>query len=114
MPGCIGTCSYPGLRANQRYDVAAQGRRIKCLLNGSRPSFRNTRLDQLAKHAAEIALRLAALPADGLRNNPEALDSIEQLAMRILTEVSAVRSAKSRPAGESRGMWPAMQPVQRQ
>jgi hypothetical protein len=71
-------------------------------------------VDQLAKQAAEIALRLAALPADGLRSNPEALDSIEQLAVRILREVSAVRDARARPVGETRGMWPAMGPLQRQ
>ena len=71
-------------------------------------------MDQLAKQAAEIALRLAALPADDLRDNPDALDSIEQLAMRILKEVSAVRNAKRLPVGESRGMWPVMKPLQRQ
>jgi hypothetical protein len=70
-------------------------------------------VDQLAKQAAEIALRLAALPAGDLRDNPEVLDSIEQLAMRILKEVSVVRSTKP-PAGETRGMWPAMKPLQRQ
>ena len=68
-------------------------------------------MDQLAKQAAEIALRLAALPADGLHNHPEALDSIEQLATRILTEVSAVRAANSRPVGETRGMWRIPQPI---
>jgi hypothetical protein len=71
-------------------------------------------VDQLAKQAAEIALRLAALPASDLCDNPEALDSIEQLAMRILKEVSAVRNAKRVPVGESRGMWPVMKPLQRQ
>jgi hypothetical protein len=71
-------------------------------------------VDQLAKQAAEIALRLAALPADGLRGNPEALDSIEQLAMRILKEVSAVRDAKPLPVGDTRGLWPVMRPLQRQ
>ena len=59
------------------------------------PPARTTQVDQLAKQAAEIALRLAALPAGDLRDNPEVLDSIEQLAMRILKEVSAVRSAKA-------------------
>jgi hypothetical protein len=77
------------------------------------PPAEENQVDQLAKQAAEIALRLAALPAD-LRHNPEALDSIEQLAMRILKEVSAVRNAKSIPAGETRGMWPVMKPLQRQ
>jgi surfactin synthase thioesterase subunit len=71
-------------------------------------------VDPLAKQAAEIALRLAALPADGLRNNLEALDSIEQLAREILKEVSAARAGKSRVVGETSGMWRAMQPVRRQ
>ena len=48
-----------------------------------------SKIDQLAKQAADMALRLAALPADGLRNDLEALNSIEQLAMRILRDVSA-------------------------
>jgi hypothetical protein len=78
-----------------------------------RAARQDPHLDQLAKQAAEIALRLAALPADGLRNNLEALDSLEQLAMRILQEVSTVRNARSRSVGETRGMWPAKQPVQR-
>ena len=76
--------------------------------DGSAPAFRNTQVDQLAKQAAEIALRLAALPADGLRNNFEALASIEQLAMRILKEVAVARATKSHPVGATRGMWPAM------
>jgi hypothetical protein len=81
--------------------------------DGFVPPARNPHLDQLAKQAAEIALRLAALPADGLRNNLEVLDSLEALAMRILHEVSAVRNSRGRPVGETRGMWPIMQPVQR-
>jgi len=82
--------------------------------SGSTPPAEENQVDQLAKQAAEIALRLAALPAGDLRHNPEALDSIEQLAMRILKEVSALRNARSIPAGESRGMWPVMKPLQRQ
>ena len=70
-------------------------------------------MDQLAKQAAEIALRLAALPAGGLRNNLDALDSIEQLALRILKEVSVARTCKSVPVGETRGAWPIMRPLQR-
>ena len=62
-------------------------------------------VDQLAKQAAEIALRLAALPADGLRNNPQALDAIERLAMGILKEVSSVRAGNSHAVGEVSGMW---------
>lgn len=71
-------------------------------------------MDQLAKQAAEIALRLAALPADGLRTNLQDLDAIENLAMGILKEVSAVRAGKSRPTGEVSGIWRAMQPTPRQ
>ncbi len=77
------------------------------------PPVRTTQVDQLAKQAAEIALRLAALPAGDLRDNPEVVDSIEQLAMRILKEVAALRAAKA-PPGETRGMWPVMKPLQRQ
>jgi predicted amino acid racemase len=94
--------------------VAAQGLKVIWLSDGSAPSCENTQVNQLAKHAAEIALRLAALPADGSSNNLETLDTIEQLAMRILQEVAAVRAAKSHPAGETTGRWPAMQPVRRQ
>jgi surfactin synthase thioesterase subunit len=71
-------------------------------------------VDQLAKQTAEIALRLAALPAEGLRNNIELLDSIEQLALQILKEVSAVRVGKSHMVGETSGRWRAMQTLQRQ
>ena len=72
-----------------------------------------SKIDQLAKQAADLSLRLAALPADGLRNDLEALNSIEQLAMRILTDVSAIRTGRGRPVGETRGMWPVVQDVQR-
>ena len=75
---------------------------------------RNAQVDQLAKQAAEIALRLATLPADGSRNNLEALDSIEQLALQILKEVSVVRAGKSPVVGETSGIWRAMQPVRGQ
>jgi len=99
---------------NQRYDAAGLAWRIGWLWDGAAPFQGTPKVDQLAKQAAEIALRLAALPADGLRNNSEALDSIEALAMRILKEVSAVRASKSYAVGETRGMWRAMQPVRRQ
>jgi hypothetical protein len=75
-----------------------------------KPSL-GTLVDQLAKDAAEISLRLAALPAGGLPNNPEALDSIELLARRILKEVAEIRTARIRKPGETSGMWRAMQPV---
>jgi len=70
-------------------------------------------VDQLAKQAAELALRLAALPAHGLRNDIQTLDALEQLAIRLLKEISAVRTGTSRSIGETSGMWPVMQPVQR-
>ncbi|MFY9727787.1 MAG: hypothetical protein WB579_15010 [Bryobacteraceae bacterium] len=70
-------------------------------------------MDQLAKQAAEIALRLAALPADGMRNDLDALETIEQLAVQILKEVSAVRAGNNHVVGESSGMWRARQFLQR-
>jgi hypothetical protein len=71
-------------------------------------------VDQLAKQAAQIALRLAALPADG-RNDPKALQDIEELARGILQAVASVRLAQNGAgAGESRGIWRAMQPLRRQ
>jgi hypothetical protein len=70
-------------------------------------------VDQLAKQAAELALRLAALPADQLRTDLQALDAIERLASEILKEVTVVRARNARPPGESRGMWRAVQPLQR-
>jgi hypothetical protein len=70
-------------------------------------------MDQLARQASEIALRLAALPAEGLREDMPALDSIEQLALQILKEVSAVRVGQSRAVGERSGSWPAMQQLRR-
>jgi len=68
-------------------------------------------VNELAKPAAEIALRLAAMPADGLRGNLEELESLELLAMRILREIAAVRAAKNHAVGEIRGIWRAVQPV---
>jgi len=70
-------------------------------------------MDQLARHAAEIAQRLAALPGEGLRDEMRALDNIEELALQILKEVSAARVGKSRALGESSGSWPVMQPIRR-
>jgi hypothetical protein len=75
--------------------------------------IRRPKVEQLAKQAAELALRLAAFPADGLRNNLQALDAIEQLAIQVLREVSTVRADRNPASGETRGMWRAMQPVQR-
>ena len=70
-------------------------------------------MDQLARHAAEIAQRLSALRVEGLRDDMQALDHIEQLAIQILKEVSAVRIGKSRALGESSGAWRAMPPIRR-
>jgi hypothetical protein len=47
-------------------------------------------LEQLTEQAAELALRLAALPSNGLRNDSQDLDAIEQLALRILQEISSL------------------------
>jgi hypothetical protein len=41
-------------------------------------------VDQPTKQATEFALRLAALPADGLCDNLQGLDVIDNLAMRVL------------------------------
>jgi hypothetical protein len=74
--------------------------------------MRNTEVDQLAKQAAEIAVRLATLPAEGVHNDA-ALDSLELLAVRVLREISAARTGKIQPIGETCGMWPAAQPLRR-
>ncbi len=71
-------------------------------------------MDHLAKHAAELALRLAALPSDKLHHDPQALDAIEEMAARVLREVAAVRRNAARPVGETSGMWRIVQPVPRQ
>lgn len=69
-------------------------------------------MEQLAKQAAEIALRLTALPDNGARD--QALDAIEQLAVQILKGVSAARVGKPYSTGESRGAWRVMTPIVRQ
>jgi hypothetical protein len=71
-------------------------------------------VDQLRKDVAELALRLAALPADGLRDDTVLLDAIEQLATRLLKEVSAARMIRTRSVGETSGMWRAVTPLTRQ
>jgi surfactin synthase thioesterase subunit len=70
-------------------------------------------MDQLAKQVAEMALRLAAYPADGLRQNEPALAAIEQLAMQILKEVATTRAATARPVGETTGCWRVAVPIPR-
>jgi hypothetical protein len=67
----------------------------------------------MARETAELALLLAALPSQGSCNDIEALSEIEYLALRILKEASAVRTEVARGAGETRGMWRAVQPVSR-
>lgn len=71
-------------------------------------------MDQLRKDVAELALRLAALPAEGSRNDVQLLDAIEQLATLVLKEVSAARADRTRSPGETSGMWRAVQPSIRQ
>jgi surfactin synthase thioesterase subunit len=65
----------------------------------------------IARLTAELALQLAALPADGLRTDLKPLEDIELLASRILKEAAAARSANVRSVGESSGMWRAMLPL---
>src|ERR1700757_2927494 len=93
-------------------ECSTEVRERRMEMDGSEPASGN-RMEQLAKQAAGIGPLLAALPADGLRNDSQSLDAIEQVALRVLEEVSAVRAARKRPVGETSGMWRAMQPVQR-
>ena len=71
-------------------------------------------MDQLAKQAAQIALRLAALGPSGLRDAGQTLDDVERLAIEILKEVSLARAQRNRPVGETRGAWRVVQPAGRQ
>jgi hypothetical protein len=68
-------------------------------------------LKSMARETAELALLLAALPADALRNDDQALSDVEYLALRVLKEATAARAGNVRPVGESRGIWRAVQPV---
>jgi len=68
-------------------------------------------VDQLAKQASELALRLATLSGDRSREDSQALDAIEQLAIQIIKEVSGLRLQRNRAVGESSGTWRAMQPI---
>jgi hypothetical protein len=65
----------------------------------------------MAKEASELSLRLAALPADGLRMDARTLDELDQLATRILKETSAARAASLQSIGECRGVWRVLQPA---
>lgn len=67
-------------------------------------------MDQLAKRAAEMALRLAAVPA-GRRPDKSDLDGLEQLAIDVLQQVSAARLGENSYAvGEIRGCFPVYAP----
>jgi hypothetical protein len=62
-------------------------------------------MEQLAKKAAEMALRLSALPA-GRRPDSADLDGLEQLANDVPQQVSAARlDEDSYAIGEIRGCW---------
>jgi hypothetical protein len=69
-------------------------------------------MDELSRQVAQMALRLAALPPEATRNDMQSLEVIEQLALRILREVSARRvrpdalaAAPAFDARETRGSW---------
>ena len=71
-------------------------------------------MDELTRQVAQMALRLSALPAEAVRNDTHALDVIEQLALRILREISARRvqvqpmpfeRADIADPRETRGQW---------
>lgn len=67
-------------------------------------------LKGLARETAELALLLAGLPADGLRNDLQALSDLEYLALRILKEATSARAGNVHAVGESSGIWRAVQP----
>ena len=52
-------------------------------------------MDELTRQVAQMALRLSALPAEATRNDMQSLEVIEQLALRILKEVSVRRVCAS-------------------
>jgi hypothetical protein len=106
---CVGLKAIRML-SKERYGTPVQIDTMK--LDGR--SSQDCQVDELAKQVAEAAIRLAALPADGSRHEPQTLDAIELLAKRILNEVAAVRRLRCRDVGESSGVWRAMQPMHRQ
>jgi len=71
-------------------------------------------MDQLAKKAAEIALRIAAASTESMRADDPRLDEVEQLAVQILKAVSAIRVGKTYTVGEQRGSWAVMPTLTRQ
>jgi len=63
-------------------------------------------MDELARMVAQMALRMMALPPEASRNDMQSLDVIEQLAIRILREVSARRAGGNGfDPRETRGSW---------
>jgi hypothetical protein len=62
-------------------------------------------MDQLARKAAELAISLKKLP-EGTSGEDARLALLQQLALQIAAEISDLRL--SRPAGEQRGIWPAV------
>ncbi len=70
--------------------------------------------DHLAKQLAELALRVAALPANVAARDTQVLDAIEEAASRVLREIAAIRANTNRPVGETSGMWRVVQPLPRQ
>ncbi len=69
--------------------------------------------NQLARQAAELALRLGAMPF-GTEIDHATLDDLEYLATRLLKDVATARLRNNqRMVGESSGMWRAMQPCDR-
>ena len=68
-------------------------------------------MDQLQKHVAELAIRLLALPADGLRGDPQLMADLERVATQVLKDVAAARVSKSYLPGERSGCWQAVSPL---
>jgi hypothetical protein len=62
-------------------------------------------MDELSRQVARMALRLAALPPEAVQNDAASLDVIEQLALKILREVSARRVRTGFDPRETRGAW---------
>jgi len=70
-------------------------------------------MNHLAKQAAEMALRLAAVPA-GRPPDTSDLDALEQLAADVLQQVASARlNDNAHTVGEIRGYWPAYVPGRR-
>ena len=66
-------------------------------------------MELLAKKAAEMALRLAAVPK-GRQPDPSDLDALEQLAREVLQQASAARLNDSYTVGELTGCFRVYDP----